>query len=152
MNRYNSPCNCQGNVEDCKIIQGNSLDVEIFDNDCEVKADIIVTSKNTIRLWGQATDCDGMPVPNVLVKLLKYVNECTCPKFVGISHTISDCYGYYQFDIDRCDIGKFRILFGKAANGPDREVKIPNCPTNCCTPQPPCPPPCPTSCSSRCCR
>ncbi|MGL4740668.1 MAG: hypothetical protein ACRC41_07665 [Sarcina sp.] len=132
-------CSCGGNNnnnnydDDLKqYVVGNSVDFEIDDCDAEIKADITVGTRESVRVWGQIRDCDGNPVPYAYLKLIK---ETTQGMF-GVAHTITDCYGYYQFDICRCTDGsRFTILVGKAARGREKVVSTgingSNCPDIC---------------------
>lgn len=100
---------------DCEFIEGNSLEIEVCKNDCEVNADIEVSRRKLIPLWGQVTDCDGVPVANALVKLLKQVFIHGKIKHISVSHTITDCMGFYQFELHPTNAkNKFRILVSKA--------------------------------------
>jgi hypothetical protein len=112
------------NEESCEIIKGNAINVELNKCDCEVRADIKVERKHCIRIWGQVTDCSGKPVSEALVKLLKPYPKQGCVEYAGISHTVTDCLGFYQFDVCFCDDdkSKYRILVGKPAKGNDRVI------------------------------
>lgn len=118
------------------IINGNSVDVNINYCDSEIRADIMVSEFNSIRLWGRVINKDGDPVKDALVKLLKIERLPNCQyKFVGVAHTISDCEGFYQFEISPCaneDSSSYRILVNKAAYGPERIIPInsSNCDVN----------------------
>lgn len=106
---------CDDNV----TVVGNSVNFAVCPSDSEIKADIIVGYRNSVRVWGQVKDCNGQPVGNAYVKLVKMT-----PKgLVGIAHTISDCLGFYQFDICPCTDGcDFTVIVGKAATGNERNV------------------------------
>ena len=145
-------CNCNGDSpypdNGSSYIVGNSVDFSINEFDSEVKADVTVDTRNTVRLWGQIKDCNGKPVPNAYLKLVKMTSN----GLVGVAHTISDCLGFYQFDIcpnkDGC---KFTLLVGKAAMGKERVISggpngssHANC--NVCQPTPDFCPPYPNHC------
>ena len=111
-----------------QYVIGNSVDFEIDDCDAEIKADITVGKRESVRVWGQIRDCDGNPVPYAYLKLVKETNE----GMAGIAHTITDCQGYYQFDVCKCTDGsRFTILVGKAARGRERVVSTGIQGTNC---------------------
>lgn len=108
----------------CEFIDGNSLEIEVSNQDCEVRADIEVARRKMIRVWGQVKDCNGEPVPGALVKLLKPIYVCGKIRYTGVAHTVTDCLGFYQFDLcPTCKPTKFRILVGKAATGNERFVE-----------------------------
>lgn len=121
-NNYN--CNHNSNYN---IVSGNSLDVNVNNCESEIRADVVVAEYNSVRLWGRVLNCDGKPVANALIKLLK-VNCCNDnASYKGIAHTISDCNGFYQFELcsseednDAC----YKILVSKAAYGPERIIPI----------------------------
>ena len=94
-------------------IIGNSVNIDIDRCDTEVKAKIVVKERDSVRIWGQVVDCDNCPVAYALVKLLK--EGCNC-NFESISHTMTDCNGFYQFDVCPEDQGReFVVLAGKDA-------------------------------------
>ncbi|MDK2587408.1 hypothetical protein QOZ83_16310 [Romboutsia sedimentorum] len=117
---------------------GNSIDIDL--NQCEqlgeVKADIVLNTDinnecNVVRLWGQIKDCNGCSVPNALLKLLKiekYKGRC---EYKGVAHTISDCEGFYQFDLCYCDGSEnYKILVSRTSTGTD-ELVLPTEEGNC---------------------
>ena len=97
--------------DDCEVLQGNVIDIDLKKDDCEVRADIRVKRKNCVRIWGRVMDCYGEPVEEALVKLLKK------------AHTITDCEGFYQFDVcdEECK-AEYRVIVSKAATGKDRVI------------------------------
>lgn len=100
-------------------VVGNSVNFSVGNNDSEIKADIIVGYRNSVRVWGQVKDCNGQPIGCAYVKLVKMTHH----GLVGIAHTISDCLGFYQFDICPCTDGcDFTVIVGKAATGSERVV------------------------------
>lgn len=114
---------CRYNKEYCDNIKGNAADVEFKKNDCEVRADIIVGRERCVRLWGQIKDCEGNPVKDALIKLLKPVYRYGKIDYVGVAHTITDCLGFYQFDVCPEDENtKFRVIVSKASKGNERII------------------------------
>lgn len=110
------------------MINGNSIDVVVNKCDSEIKADIIVSEINSIRLWGQVKNCHGTPVPNVLLKLVRVTKTCSGYKYDGIAHTISDCNGFYQFDVCYTPSGVcYKVIASKASIGPERIITSTNC-------------------------
>lgn len=110
--------------DDCFMLRGNSVDVSLDRYDCEVRSDIVVSKERSIRLWGQIVDCEGRGVKNALIKLLQ-VEKKHDHKFQyhGIAHTVSDCEGFYQFDIPDCECDNdnhYKILVSKAATGKEK--------------------------------
>lgn len=107
----------------CEVVNGNAVEVQLQHDDCEVRADVIVGKSSSVRIWGQVRDCNGAPVANALVKLVKVVYHCGQLEFLGVAHSLSDCTGFYQFDVDPCEVGtKYRVLVHKAAAGTERVV------------------------------
>ena len=115
----------------CEHIQGNLTDIKVKNDDCEIRADIEVDRRKTVRVWGQVKDCYGKPVNCALIKLIKEItSSCGSKKeYVGVAHTVTDCMGFYQFDVccPRKDGEKYRILVGKAAVGEERVVERQKC-------------------------
>ncbi|MEF9958942.1 MAG: hypothetical protein RR448_00530 [Niameybacter sp.] len=119
------------------VLCGNSVDIKITNFDAaEVRADVLVESAtkdgpcNVVRLWGQIKDCDGNPVPNALLKLVKVVCTTAGKQYQGMAHTVSDCEGFYQFDLCYCDGTEcYKILVSKAYTGPEQitETGAGNC-------------------------
>lgn len=106
---------CDDNI----TVVGNSVNFSVGSNDSEIKADIIVGYRNSVRVWGQVKDCNGQAIGCAYVKLVKMTKH----GLVGIAHTISDCLGFYQFDICPCTDGcDFTVIVGKAATGSERVV------------------------------
>ena len=128
-NGGNNGCECDEYLR--QYVVGNSVDFDIDECDSEIKADITVGKRETVRVWGQIKDCDGNPVPYAYLKLIRTSGNC----MEGIAHTITDCNGYYQFDICRCTDGgngtSFSILVGKAARGRERTISTGISGTNC---------------------
>lgn len=109
----------------CEPIVGNSLDLDIDDCNCEIRADVIVEKTSpSVRLWGQIKDCSGYPIPNALIKLVKVIYCNGSYKYEGIAHTISDCYGFYQFDLcaDDCKNNSYRVIVGKSVTGREKVI------------------------------
>lgn len=124
-NCHHNECKSKSNhisIKDCDdnlTVVGNSVDFSLNSEDSEIKADVIVGYRNSVRVWGQVKDCDGRPIGCAYVKLVKM----TADGLVGIAHTISDCLGFYQFDICPCKDGcDFTVIVGKAATGSERAV------------------------------
>lgn len=109
-------CPCQPTPKPCddSYVVGNSIDFTIDNCDSEIKADVVVDYRDSVRVWGQVKDCTGKPVEYAYIKLIKATNN----GYIGIAHTITDCLGFYQFDICPCKDGtNFRLLVGKASTG-----------------------------------
>lgn len=122
----NETINCK--KKDCEHIEGNIVEIDVKKDDCEIKADIEVDRKKTVRLWGQVKDCRGIPVNCALVKLVKKINVCGKPHLKGLAHTVTDCKGFYQFDIcTPVHQEKFFIIVGKPAIGEERTINNPKC-------------------------
>ena len=109
----------------CEYLQGNVAEFEIKEDDCEIRADIKVDRKNCVRVWGRVLDSHYDPVESALVKLIKRIKTAGKVKFEGIAHTVTDCHGFYQFDIcggENCE-AEHMIIAGKAAKSKERQVK-----------------------------
>ncbi len=104
-------------------ILGNSIDVNIDSSCCdaEIRADIVVSASDSIRLWGMVKSCDGVPIENALLKLVKVICQNGDTQHQGIAHTVSDCQGFYQFDLCAEDKNScYKILVGKANTGSEK--------------------------------
>lgn len=114
--------------DDNSYLLGNSVNFCVTEHDSEIKADIIVGSRKSVRVWGQVRDCSDKPVACAYVKLLKI----TPNGLVGVAHTITDCQGFYQFDICMCkESSNYTVIVGKAATGEERIVSTGLRGTNC---------------------
>lgn len=93
-------------------IMGESINITLRDNcEPEIKVDSIVKEFDTIRIWGQVKNCGGQPIPKMLLMLL----HSNCGKYRGIAHTISDCQGFYQFDLcEKSAAGQYKVIVGRA--------------------------------------
>ncbi len=113
------------NCCDLSMINGNSIDITPQGCDSEIKADIVVSEFNSVRLWGQVLNCHGEPVSSALLKLVKVVPDCNGKCILqGIAHSVSDCQGFYQFDLcvdDPC--AKYKVLVNKSAVGTERIIE-----------------------------
>jgi len=120
-------------IETCETIEGNvTKPIQIGKNIkvCEIKADIEVNRRKTVRLWGQVKDCNGIPVRCALVKLVREITLGKYSRYIGIAHTITDCLGFYQFEIgipEGDEKPKYRVIAGKAATGKEIEIKDLEC-------------------------
>lgn len=121
---YSKDCQCDQRKEFCESVKGNAFDIELRNHDCEVRVDMIVNRrKKCVRLWGQVKDCEGIPVEEALVKLLKprFINGKI--EYEGVAHTQTDCLGFYQFEVcAEDDNAKFRVIVGKASKGHERTI------------------------------
>lgn len=112
------------------IAYGNSLDLQVGDCESEIRADVVVEQLNSVRLWGQIINCNGEPIPNALLKLVKVICKGNKTDYAGVAHTITDCEGFYQFELCTCPEDTcFKIIVSKAAYGPERIINTPqgNC-------------------------
>lgn len=107
------------------IVYGNSLDLTFGECESEIRADVTVEELQSVRLWGRIINCNGDSIPSALLKLVKVVTDC-CGKvdYHGVAHTVSDCNGFYQFDLCTCPEDTcFKIIVSKASYGPERIIK-----------------------------
>lgn len=131
--QYSSYSNCNNSCVGTQgFSTGNSIDIDL--NQCEqvgeVKADIVLNTNTNdnckvVRLWGQIKDCNGCVVSNALLKLVK-VEMChgRC-EYKGVAHTVSDCQGFYQFDLCYCDGNEnYKILVSKTSTGGEELVLL----------------------------
>lgn len=121
---FNEQCN-KPTKQNCGYdsVKGNSIEVELSKDDCEVRADVVVERTSGVRIWGQIRDCDGFPVKYALIKLVKISTYCGKIDVQGVAHTISDCTGFYQFEVSPCNVGtKYRVLVSKAVECCERKV------------------------------
>lgn len=101
-------------------VLGNSIDIHIGKNDksAEIRADVKVDEFNSKRIWGQVVNCKNEPVPNSLVKLVRVVCQGNKKHYEGIAHTITDCEGFYQFDVcENNDNECYKLIINKAVTG-----------------------------------
>lgn len=109
------------NKDDCTFLRGNNADIDIDKYDCEVRSDIVVSEERSVRIWGQIINCHGKGVGGALVKLIAIEPQDCKKKSYGVAHTVSDCDGYYQFDVPDCENKKhYKVLVGKAATGKEK--------------------------------
>lgn len=110
---------CQDRGEcDNNMVLGNSVDIDLNKIcDSEIRADIVVNQINVKRIWGQIVNCEGKPMKNMLIKLIRVVCECGRTYYEGVAHTITNCEGFYQFDICADDKSCYKILAGRAEQG-----------------------------------
>ena len=109
--------------DECEFVQGNTVVIETEKGDCEIRADVIVKKEKCVRIWGQVKDCKDRPVEGALVKLVREIERCEKKILLGVAHTVTDCEGFYQFDI--CSDKKraiYKVIVGKAAMGKERKV------------------------------
>lgn len=113
---------CQG--ADCEMICGNNIDIDVTSQDCEIHADVLVKKlPPSVRLWGQIKDCQGKPMSNCLLKLVKVVEKCEKMEYYGVAHTISDCDGFYQFEVPKHHYPcRYKIIVNKSAKGQERKI------------------------------
>lgn len=120
-NYSNSSCN--GSVSRDSLFIGNATkNIEICKDitATELRADLKVDSLGgSIRLWGQITDCDGNPVQCALIKLVKETIKQGKKQYVGIAHSVSDCLGFYQFEIciPECNCESYKVIVSKQLTG-----------------------------------
>lgn len=124
---------CVVDEADCEFIEGNvSKGITISKNTkpCEIRVDVKVKKRRTIRLWGQVKDCEGKPVKCALVKLVKEVKHDCRTEFQGVAHSITDCLGFYQFDVcipENSVPVTFRVFVSKQASGKEIMIKKTEC-------------------------
>lgn len=141
MSKYSmdNGCNCSSSYN---IVSGNSLDLDVNYCESEIRADIVVSEHNSVRLWGRVVNCEGEPISCALIKLLKVECNGSCVKYHGVAHTISDCDGFYQFELCDCPNTNdcYKLLVSKAAYGPERIIPAGegNCDPCNCDPCDPC--------------
>ncbi|MGL4990549.1 MAG: hypothetical protein ACRC57_05170 [Sarcina sp.] len=101
-------------------VLGNSIDIHVGKNDqsAEIRADVKVDEFESKRIWGQVINCSNQPIANSLVKLIKVICKGNKKYYEGVAHTITDCEGFYQFDV--CDNNEnecYKIIITKATTG-----------------------------------
>lgn len=104
----------ESRCEICDFISGNSTEIVINKDECEVRADFILQKKKCIRLWGQVTLFDFTPVIGALVNLVKInKSESGRKEYTGVAHTFTDSHGFYQFDICENFTDTFKVIVSK---------------------------------------
>lgn len=89
----------------CTTILPGGVDLCVDRDVCTVRADVTVDRVRTVTIWGCVTDCDGMPVSGVPVKLLKYMG-CELKE---VACTCTDCKGRYRFELRDASEGRYRV-------------------------------------------
>lgn len=98
----------------CNYMQGQTKDLEIKEEDVDIRLDFEVEKKTTSKLWGQVKDTDGRCVEGAFVMLLKPKYIRGNIEYVPIATAVSDCMGFYQFEIDQIEKGcKYKVSVGK---------------------------------------
>lgn len=119
MNKYNDEyskkLNCTAHESNCNYIKGTTTDLEINNNNnSDIRLDFIIEKKYLSKLWGQVKDTDGKCVEDAFVILLKPKYIKGIVEYFPIATTVSDCMGFYQFEIDSLEKGlKYRVSVGK---------------------------------------
>ena len=120
----NNNCDCNRS-SDCTVFNGNSVDININNCECEIRADIVLSEYKAVRLWGRVVNCEGKPIENALIKLVKFECDCKHEYYRVIAHTISDCKGFYQFELcNYDDKSKYKLLVSKVTYGSDTVLPL----------------------------
>lgn len=128
MSEVEEKCSVEYENDECEFLQGNTVVFEAGRNDCEIRADVTVKKQKCTRIWGQVTDCGDSPIEGALVKLVKEVCQPGKKILIGVAHTVTDCLGFYQFDIcKRYKKGVYRVIVGKAAMGKEKVAERAEC-------------------------
>lgn len=103
--------------------EGNAIYLELNKNNCEVSTHISVVGEKSVKLWGQVKDCEGHPVEDALIKLLKPVSQDGNIDYVGVDHTTSDNLGFYKFELSPNNENiKLIVIASKAISGNQRTI------------------------------
>lgn len=117
-------CNCD-NSWNCTLFNGNSVDINMDNSECEIRADVVLSEYKAVRLWGRVVNCEGNPIENALIKLVEIECDCNHEYYKGIAHTTSDCDGFYQFELCNYDKNsKYKLLVNKVAYGDNAMIPI----------------------------
>lgn len=109
---------------DCEYVHGNSVALRFSKDECDVRPGKSVKKPSSIRVWGRVKAYENEPVEGALVKLTKMVCDESGFWLIGVAHTITDCKGFYQFEIrEKDDLADYRVIVGKAAAGKERVIK-----------------------------
>lgn len=117
----------------CEYIEGNvskPIPINKSTKACEIRVDLEVQKRRSIRIWGQITDCKGDPVKCALVKLVKERHRDCKGRYEGVAHGVTDCLGFYQFDVcipDDYDACKYRVFVSKQATGDEIRLDYAEC-------------------------
>lgn len=106
-------------------VLGNSIDIKInpCDEIVEIRADVQVEEFISKRIWGKVVSCEGKPLSNTLVKLVKVVRVGCDYDYIGMAHAVTDCEGFYQFDVCAKEESEYKILVNKAVIGDEIVLK-----------------------------
>ncbi|WP_024615447.1 hypothetical protein [Clostridium sp. Ade.TY] len=97
-----------------KLFQGSTRDIEVSEEDFEIRADVILNCIDTLNIWGEIKFDNCKPVVGAVVKLLKVIDDCYGEEYIEICKTVSDKCGRYKFEIDKNDKNdKFKIVASK---------------------------------------
>ena len=127
-------------------VLGNSIDIHVGrnDNSAEIRADVKVEEFCSKRIWGQVINCYNQPVANSLVKLVRVVCQGNKKFYEGVAHTITDCEGFYQFDVcDNDDNECYKLIINKAVTGQELVIDTQGGNCNACNDNGPAYNPCP---------
>lgn len=103
-----------------RTVSGHSVEFQINHKQSQIQIDIPVNEFTTVRVWGQIKNKHDQPVEGIMLQLVRVERmKSHGVKYHGLAHTISDCHGFYQFDLcanslDTC----YQIFANKSAIGP----------------------------------
>ncbi|MEG0229547.1 MAG: hypothetical protein RR640_02980, partial [Oscillospiraceae bacterium] len=104
--------NFETRINNHSEIIGNCINFDVSPSmpDSEIRADVTVGERRAVRVWGQIRDCQGRPIGKALLKLVRKINSCGRERYIGVAHTVTDCEGFYQFDVCVDERGSYKIL------------------------------------------
>ncbi|MEG1002144.1 MAG: hypothetical protein RSF37_02005 [Clostridium sp.] len=97
-----------------KLFQGSTREIEVLEDDFEIRADVILKCIDTLNIWGEIKFDNCKPVAGAVVKLLKVIDDCYGEEYIEICKTVTDKRGRYRFEIDKNDRNdKLKIVASK---------------------------------------
>ena len=99
----------------CEVFFGNAMLVKPQKQDHTIHTDIAIKKQSGICIWGQVKDSAGLRVENALVNLIKEVQRSGKPEMVSAAHTVTDCFGFYQFYMNWDEGAVYYVVAAKAA-------------------------------------
>lgn len=111
-NNSNNYSNCNDNCNDCNncdlydykvmsetttITSGNSIEFQIREHDCEIKADINAKAEKVTIISGEVFDRCSIPAEGVMVTLVEPAVIRGYMQYIQVACTITDSLGYFQF-------------------------------------------------------
>lgn len=90
----------------CEVFGPNGKDFCVEKNECEKRVNLCVDKRKNIFIHGYIIDYRERPVKDVVVRLFQYKDQ---NYLKSVSHTFTDCNGYYEFNLGGDYEGRYHI-------------------------------------------